>query len=249
MSAAAARQVCDVCRHPFKDLEKHRLNTGHTAVRSLCKLCNKKHLDLSQHNYERHQCHVCKQMFIDPVVHVSSTISCFQIKEDYLYEANEVLSVFNSDSDLKALLYQNFQYCRTHFHEGRFVNTYVYRTFHNDGDSVDGAQMVCNLWKTFYNQVYGFYANISWAFVLVHKETGEYRYFHASPNNARYLDRPMLVRNATDFDRFVKSVTYLPAVEQFLLEGRDDTKYALYMITNFSLYCRKLETPLNYHHV
>ena len=91
------------------------------------------------------------------------------------------------------------------------------------------------LWTIFRSQRQAFKVNFSYGFVLRHTETGEYRYFHASQNNARLLDVPRLVRNQEDFSKLLEDIRQEDVLEFTRLQ-RPDTKWTVHIVTNLTVY-------------
>ena len=59
----------------------------------------------------------------------------------------------------------------------------------------------------FYRQSNAFKMNLSFSFILQHRETGEFRYHYAS-NNSQILNSPRLIRNQKRFRKPVRSFSF-----------------------------------------
>ena len=67
---------------------------------------------------------------------------------------------------------------------------------------------------------------VSFGFLLQHKQTGKMRYFHPSANNSGIFDPPPLVQDLTDLKQVVKNVTDVDASSHSFLHRQ--TLSALY---------------------
>ena len=85
-----------------------------------------------------------------------------------------------------------------------------------------------------------FKINYSHSYLLVNRETEEHRYFHASLNNARVLESPVLIQNRPDFDAFLLSLNDTDALE-FARRNRPDTKWSVLGIASTSFYFTPLD--------
>ena len=69
--------------------------------------------------------------------------------------------------------------------------------------TLDTSDLEGRLLRIFDEQRNAFKVNLSYGFILRHKQTSRYRYYHASQNCCgRYLDKPSLVVNRKQFDAY-----------------------------------------------
>ena len=69
--------------------------------------------------------------------------------------------------------------------------------------------------------------------------TGQLRYYHASHNNARVLEEPMLVRNVADFDQFLAAIRQ-PDVLEWARQKRPNSKWVVDRVCNVTFYVNKI---------
>ena len=96
--------------------------------------------------------------------------------------------------------------------------------------TLDTRDLERRLLRIFDEQRNAFKVNLSYGFILRHKQTSRYRYYHASQNCCgRYLDKPSLVVNRKHFDAFLQCIQQ-PDVLQFAIRQRPD--YMVERVTN-----------------
>ena len=81
--------------------------------------------------------------------------------------------------------------------------------------------------------------NVAVGSLLQHKETGEFRYFHASSNNGALFSKPVVVGTRAQLDAFIERTV----AEDFLeaaTRQRPDTRWKLYALTNVTFYAYKM---------
>lgn len=76
--------------------------------------------------------------------------------------------------------------------------------------------------------------------VVVYISTGQLRYFHASQNNARVLEQPMLVTSAEDFDEFLEAIKH-PDILEWARQQRPNSKWVVFAVTSVTIYVNKLK--------
>lgn len=91
-------------------------------------------------------------------------------------------------------------------------------------------------WRDSRNQVK---INASLGCLLVHKTTGEYRYFHSSSNNASIFDPPSLVRTEGEVHGFIDRVESTD-LEETCIRRRPNTEWRLHAVTNITFYMYKM---------
>ncbi|KAL8600853.1 hypothetical protein ACOMHN_056511 [Nucella lapillus] len=92
----------------------------------------------------------------------------------------------------------------------------------------------------FESQTKRFKINASHSFILHHREENRYRFFHASQNNnAGLFDRPRLINDRHDFDRFLEDLHAEDALE-YARQKRPDSKWTVQSICTTSFYLNPL---------
>ena len=110
--------------------------------------------------------------------------------------------------------------------------------------SVNTRDVEPALWDIFESQKNAFKINFSYGFVLIHNETSDLRYYHASQNNARLFDMPKLVRNKDDFKEVLEAIAKEDILE-YVRQQRPDTKWVVHIVTNLAVYINKIyEHPI-----
>ena len=94
----------------------------------------------------------------------------------------------------------------------------------------------------FLRQTNAFKINLSFSFILQHRETGEFRYHHAS-NNDQLLNSPRLIRNRHDLDTLLDFL----ASQDFpshLKDQRPNTKWVTERIVSLRIHLVMTAYPL-----
>ncbi|KAJ8048248.1 hypothetical protein HOLleu_00491 [Holothuria leucospilota] len=129
----------------------------------------------------------------------------------------------------------NWKAIRTHHHrQNRVQDTYNFRITDLSNTSMrDLVRLVHN------DQSNQFKLNMSFGFILRNRVTGDLRYFHASVNNHRLFDYPIMIGSQGDLNSFLEQFD-IEDIEQTLLLGRPDSKWVLDFITNVTIFVNKL---------
>ena len=96
--------------------------------------------------------------------------------------------------------------------------------------------------EIYHHQSHAFKINLSFSFILPHRETLEYRYFYAS-NNEQLLKSPRLIRNQQDLQNLLNHL----AAKDFpslLKDQRPNTKWVIDRIVNLRLHLIMTTYPL-----
>ena len=101
---------------------------------------------------------------------------------------------------------------------------------------VDAAKILTAVWKS---ERWRIKVNASVGCILQHKETGQYRYFHSSSNNATLFERPMSVSTSTDMEEVVSQLS-AKDVQASTLRSRPNTNWRLHALTNMTFYLYKM---------
>ncbi|XP_038047605.1 zinc finger protein 524-like [Patiria miniata] len=104
--------------------------------------------------------------------------------------------------------------------------------------SLPGVPLDHALRAIFRSLTYRAKVNISFGLVLSNVETGEYRYFHPSHNNARFFDSPASIMSEADIEHFIEKVKEADIYECGRLQ-RPDTKWIVAAVTNMTVFVNK----------
>jgi len=77
--------------------------------------------------------------------------------------------------------------------------------------------------------------NSSLGFILINNTEQKLRYYHASANKDRLLDKPVLIETLADFREFIDQLTDKDFIE-YATQNRLDTSWSIHMITNIAFY-------------
>ena len=102
--------------------------------------------------------------------------------------------------------------------------------------TLDTRDLEGRLLRIFDEQRNAFKVNLSYGFILRHKQTSRYRYYLASQNCCgRYLDKPSLLVNRKHFDAFLQRIQQ-PDVLQFVIRQRRDSMWVVERVTNVTFF-------------
>ena len=123
---------------------------------------------------------------------------------------------------------------------GRCTRTYLRYLNDRQGTLIDNLETVIK--EIYHHQNHAFKINLSFSFILQHRETLEYHYFYAS-NNEQLLKSPRLIRNQRDLENLLNHL----AVKDFpslLKEQRPNTKWVIERIVNLRIHLVMTTYPL-----
>ena len=147
---------------------------------------------------------------------------------------NHQLKIRSLDAAPEAMLTvirNHWSSIRTHIVRGSVQSRYNMRLSTLDTIYFEGRFL-----RIFDEQRNAFKVNLSYGFILRHKQTSRYRYYHASQNCCgRYLDKPRLVVNRKLFDAFLQCIQQ-PGVLQFAIRQRPDSMRVVERVTNFTFF-------------
>jgi uncharacterized C2H2 Zn-finger protein len=148
---------------------------------------------------------------------------------------DEIDTLCNLNRELQTIYIDNWDAIQTHANTGKHLSTFNF--FHNPLDTtpIDWSSKLTD--TIFTPQTKRFKINYSHHTILKHKETGEYRFFHSSNNNACVLELPKLIHNRQDFKDFLHHLNNADILN-YAQHTRPNTKYAVEVIpaTTFFLY-------------
>ena len=160
------------------------------------------------------------------------------LQEDPVKMPTDILFPEESDQEgLRTLYAEHWKKIMTrHSRNNKVQDRYNFRL-----DTLDNQRFVTYLRKIFKEQKNAFKLNFSFGFVLRNNETGEYRYFHSSQNNHRYLDKPVLIINENDLDHFVQTSVANIDVLEWARQQRPNSKWVVDIVTNITFFVSKLK--------
>lgn len=92
-----------------------------------------------------------------------------------------------------------------------------------------------NMKNIFYEQATKFKIQASLGFVLYDNTNDLMRYWHASGNQDRLFESPIMIENERDFEKFIEKLNNKDFIEN-ATKVRPNTKYSLHLITNVAIY-------------
>ena len=216
--------VCEICRKIFtklSNLVQHRRTIHEKSDTFSCAECNyatPRKSSLNCHIMKRHaNTHTGLNTPPKVTLHEPSIIS--PPPNDRLLDQNtqrgfglsptdipdEVHRFFQeeqpwgTDQNLRHVYVQSFHRIRDTETVNRRSRTYL-RYLNHSSPLIDSiAHAIKNI---ILHQTYAFKINLSFSFILQHRESGEFRYHYASNNN-QLLNSPTLIRNQRDIDNLL----------------------------------------------
>ena len=147
---------------------------------------------------------------------------------------------WRTDRNLCQVYVRNFHRIRDSETNHRRSRTFLRYLRHDRAPLIETiAQFLENI---FGHQTNAFKINLSFSFILQHRETGEYRYFYAS-NNRQILKSPKLIRNQQDLDNLLDFL----ASQDFpfhLKDQRPNTKWVIERIVSLRIHLVMTTYPL-----
>ena len=134
-------------------------------------------------------------------------------------------------TDLLDVVREHWSTIRTRVARGHVQTRFNYRL-----TSLDTTALEEPLKRMFQEQTTAFKINLSYGFILRNKDTGRYRYYHASCNCCgRYLDKPSLITNRSDFDEFLEHIRETDVLQWAIVE-RPDSAWVCELVTNATIF-------------
>ena len=157
------------------------------------------------------------------------------------------LNFHNDTVNHGAMMKQLKQLYKTHMgqikdQEIRGQHTWTYLCYLNDQQGTLINNMETIMKEIYYHQSHAFKINMSFSFILQHRETLEYHYFYAS-NNEQLLKSPQLIRNQRDLQNLLNHL----AAKDFtslLKEQCPNTKWVIERIVNLRIHLVITTYPL-----
>ena len=147
---------------------------------------------------------------------------------------------WHDDEQLKQLYKTHVSQIKDQEFRGRHTRTYL--CYLNDQQGTLTNNMQTAIKEIYQHQNHAFKINLSFLFILQHRETLEYRYFYAS-NNEQLLKSPQLIRNQQDLQNLL---SHLAAKDfpSLLNEQRPNTKWVIERIVNLCIHLVITTYPL-----
>ena len=142
---------------------------------------------------------------------------------------------WENDPSLEQVYKDNWSAIRSHSRQGPHQLTINVRW-----DNFECPNWRSQLMSIFHQQSHRFKINYSHSFILNNNETGDYRFFHSSQNNARALDFPVLINNQSDFEDFISNELEQNDVIEFASNHRDDSTWTFFCVTSTTFYINPL---------
>ncbi|KAF6022579.1 hypothetical protein EB796_019112 [Bugula neritina] len=144
-----------------------------------------------------------------------------------------------TDDELNDLLHKYHTSIASYYKKGRILDIYNQQIYNC---SADIKEQLLKNWKKVTTRIK---INCSPGFVLKHKTTGEYRYFHSSDNNGRLFDKPILIKSEDDLLGFVDKLLAIDILE-WVLQQRPNSSWKVELVTNISFYQWKILNMVDY---
>ena len=147
---------------------------------------------------------------------------------------------WGDDLQLKELYKTHMSQIKNQEIRGRRTRTYLRYLNDHIGTLIDNMETIMK--EIYHHQSHAFKINMSFSFILQHRETLEYRYFYAS-NNEQLLKSPRLIRNQRDLQNLLNHLAAkdYPSV---LKEQRPNTKWVIERIVNLRIHLVMTTYPL-----
>ena len=138
-------------------------------------------------------------------------------------------------TDLLDVVREHWSTIRTRVARGPVQTRFNYRL-----TTLDTTALEESLNRMFQEQTTAFKINLSYGFILRNKNTGRYRYYHASCNwCGRYLDTPILITNSKDFDEFLERIRETDVL-QWAIAQRPDSAWVCELVTNATFFVNRI---------
>ena len=139
---------------------------------------------------------------------------------------------WGTDRNLRQVYVKNFPRIRDSETLNRRSRIYLRYLNHTNSPLIESIAHAIE--DIFYRQTNAFKMNLSFSFILQHRETGEYRYHYASNNN-QILNSPRLIRNQKDLENLLDHL----ASKDFpshLKDQRPNTKWIIERIVSLRIH-------------
>ena len=147
---------------------------------------------------------------------------------------------WGTDRNLRQVYVKNFPRIRDSETLNRRSRIYLRYLNHSNSPLIESIAHAIE--DIFYRQTNAFKMNLSFSFILQHRETGEFRYHYASNNN-QILNSPRLIRNQKDLENLLDHL----ASKDFpshLKDQRPNTKWIIERIVSLRIHLVMTTYPL-----
>ncbi|GFN95224.1 hypothetical protein PoB_002173000 [Plakobranchus ocellatus] len=156
------------------------------------------------------------------------------VEDDLEGEAVDNIILLLEEDGVREIYRNHWTSLRTHYREGPNHSHYPFRW-----DSQTEPSWEQWLSSVFSRQEKRFKFNISHSFVLYNREADEFRFFHASKNNARVWDKPKTICRFRDINMIVGDLKAVDTLE-YARQQRPNTKWTVHSVTSTTFYVDKL---------
>ena len=136
------------------------------------------------------------------------------------------------DSKTRDLIKRNWSAIRTYRRQRKFTS--LYNLTIRDNNIVSSLKDF-DMKRVLNDQAHKFKINVSVGSILINNEDKTMRYFHSSAGKDRLFEKPVLITNKEDFERFIDRLLAEDLVE-YSTRTRPDTSWALHLITNINFF-------------
>ena len=155
----------------------------------------------------------------------------FEIVEDEI-EGEEVDNIISSfEEECVREVYRNhWTSLRTHYREGSNHSHYTFRWLAE-------TEPCWEQWlrSVFRRQEKRFKLNLSHSFILFNREENEFRFFHASKNNARVWDKPRMISRFRDINSIIEDLKAVDTLE-YAKQQRPNTKWTVHSVASTTFF-------------
>ena len=147
---------------------------------------------------------------------------------------------WGTDQNLRQIYVRNFHRIRETETINRHSKIFLRYLNHSNSPLIETIAHI--LKDIFLHQTNAFKINMSFSFILQHRETGEFRYHYAS-NNDQLLNSPRLIRNQHDLDTLLDFLTS-QGFPSHLKDQRPNTKWVIERIVSLRIHLVMTSYPL-----
>ena len=167
----------------------------------------------------------------------SKLLSGSDFGEDARSMPNDIYPEEMTSDEHRQVYQDHWAQIRTkHSRKNKIQDRYNFRL-----DNLTPNQLAIYLQKFCQEQKLIFKLNLSFGFILRNNETGEYRYYHSSVNNHRFLDTPVLITSEADLANFIQAHLDKMDVLEWARHQRPNSKWVVDIITNVTFFVSKLK--------
>ena len=135
--------------------------------------------------------------------------------------------------ELQNVLRAHWGSVRTYIARGPVQTRFNYRLVSRNTRSMELRQIL-------EEQTTAFKVNLSYGFILQHRQSKRLKYYHSSCNCCgRFLEKPCLVTNAVSFDAFLESI-HEQDVLKWAISQRPNSDWVCVMVTNATFFVNRI---------